>query len=866
MVSLLRCFCRVVCLRSRKHEAVDENPSWESGEDALVLQRPDTPVTVTSSTQRIGTMREAKSKRSALLSKTTRKRVTREMTQAKNFQVPQIDHREPIVEYCDTWIGASDESCLPQDPPLLCIPANANQLDLSESIVRDSSHNPKITIASRPSQGTGFHPSNIGYGESAAEALLQVPDMKIGNNLRNTQQLQSECLKSEHQGHDLVHTPKETKPRPLYKYPLGSSSSDLIDDYSSARETIETSLTPSSIFCSPCQISSARHDASSNALDDDLHSVPRVDAKQNLSTPDLRFKSEEHAEEYVIPDWRKRLSESRKATKSAPVLSAQKFPAPESAPTKTVPATLAQQSSPFQITSLSPDPEPALGQSCLSSEQGPTVAIVPSVLPGRQPSPDPLMILNLDTGLMEPITETIPQHDVEKLSSLGFRGRFQRSRPMIEENDIGSADTNIYCVLQRQLDGTVDMKSPETLDSTQSTIEATIAQITIPDRKPSSKYSRRTSSEHLSRKLSYHMSLSHRNSKQHGRDYSGGSLRASSGAWMYSFQEEYQECLLNGRFDSSSEDSLPKKCLTMEMAPALRESRSVKPRQSRFIEHLEDEFEAHPATTHIGRLTLAKGYDGTEDHPVGRRRGYGFDVIARENQEAAHLWERTLQAHGSELSAGKSRASFLSTRDKNVRAKASTSSSFSYYKPTHVLPSVLRRLRSRSTDTTDIAPDLVVVRPQGHKQQSDQSPDSWTRFPSHLKMERTGSAGSGDKVSTFDFASTIEPRPNQSFPTSRRHRKAHSMTSGMKGVVQTLNNRYKHERSDVRRLGKGHRSSVSNRGVLEYPDLELLPKLTPVVVRPPRLSKDQIVENVNVPVGSEAPSSVQAGKRREAAE
>ena len=622
--------------------------------------------------------------------------------------------------------------------------------------------------------------------------------------------------------------------------------------------------------------------------------------KQNISLPDLeRSKEIEHTEGYVMPDWRKRLGESRKATKSAPILAEHENPLPtKTTPmsTTTVPVALVHENCPIQTTSTLSAEEPIstntisvmsvhefestqaghivsakesvpvettsilstnieqaehtsleqryshVQSTIIRSEKEPIpTKVVPDVLEHEPFPEDALMVLNLDTGLMEPMSETLPQREVEKLAKFGFRGRFRPSNSTIKENDAEFIDCR-FDHMSHQLDGASDTNIFE-IENTRPAIEAAVAQITISTRQPSSNYSRKTSSEHSSRHLSYHLSLSRLNRKRNGRGHSGAFRRTSSGSWAHPFQKDYQECLQSGRFDSSSEDSLPRDHTIIDIPTISRTEIDTEHRQSRFTEHLEDEFDAHPATTHMERLTLARSYDGTEDRSAGGRRGYGFDVIARENEQAANLWERTLQAHAWEMSTenakvSKGRGRISPALDRIAETKTPTGSSFFLGRPS----SAIRRLtRSKSVDTMNVAPDFVIEKPNRRKHQWTRSTDSWTRFPSHTRSERSGSAGSSDNVTSYDFAMTIEPK--SSLLTNKRHkkhRKTHSMTFGIKDLVHTLANRYKNERGDFLRLEKGHRSSVSTGGVLRYPDLELLPKLSPVVMTPLGPDRDEV--------------------------
>lgn len=106
---------------------------------------------------------------------------------------------------------------------------------------------------------------------------------------------------------------------------------------------------------------------------------------------------------------------------------------------------------------------------------------------------------------------------------------------------------------------------------------------------------------------------------------------------------------------------------------------------------------------------------------------------------------------------------------------------------------------------------------------------SWCRYPSHNRVERSFSpAGTADHVFSRDFAiefrrfGIADEQKETKFP---RKKKSHSLTFG-KSIMNTLSQIYS---IDLRRQHKGHRSSISVGGKLEYPELEILPQLSPTL-------------------------------------
>lgn len=119
---------------------------------------------------------------------------------------------------------------------------------------------------------------------------------------------------------------------------------------------------------------------------------------------------------------------------------------------------------------------------------------------------------------------------------------------------------------------------------------------------------------------------------------------------------------------------------------------------------------------------------------------------------------------------------------------------------------------------------------------------SWCRYPSHNRVERSFSpAGTADNVVSRDFA--IEFRgfgiiDEQKETKSPRTMKSRSLTFG-KSIMNTLSQIYS---IDLRRQHKGHRSSISVGGKLEYPELEILPQSSPAL-RPLNVVAQQDITN-----------------------
>ncbi|KAH9881191.1 hypothetical protein J1614_001686 [Plenodomus biglobosus] len=129
---------------------------------------------------------------------------------------------------------------------------------------------------------------------------------------------------------------------------------------------------------------------------------------------------------------------------------------------------------------------------------------------------------------------------------------------------------------------------------------------------------------------------------------------------------------------------------------------------------------------------------------------------------------------------------------------------------------------------------------------------AWGRYPSHTRHDRTLSAGKLDRVETRDFAleaalrfasakdethddDLIDPAERLPSPVllpgekrkkkkvgSGRMAKSNSMTFG-KALMRNYTKMFRSQSTEFRRHGRGHRSSIASGGILEFPELELVP-------------------------------------------
>ncbi|KAK3714151.1 hypothetical protein LTR37_007953 [Vermiconidia calcicola] len=146
----------------------------------------------------------------------------------------------------------------------------------------------------------------------------------------------------------------------------------------------------------------------------------------------------------------------------------------------------------------------------------------------------------------------------------------------------------------------------------------------------------------------------------------------------------------------------------------------------------------------------------------------------------------------------------------------------------------------RSVPTKAIAEESAVQDTKPAKHSIGTSLDSWSRYPSHTRDERCGSAGRADAVIARDFAFDINPDVIQDAdededaspqskqsgkspakPAKRPLAKSRSLTFG--GIVRYYSNLF--HTSGFQ--GQNRRTSVTTGGRLEFPELEMLPPQLP---------------------------------------
>ena len=254
------------------------------------------------------------------------------------------------------------------------------------------------------------------------------------------------------------------------------------------------------------------------------------------------------------------------------------------------------------------------------------------------------------------------------------------------------------------------------------------------------------------------------------------------------------------------------------------------------------------------------------------------DAMGR-NKGANHVWDRALQAHQEEkaslflpqnkdlavhASPFRERSGSVSVRRASIegldpasRADDGSSTRVSTLCPTLQTPSeepseglytlVSRRSALVGRDDVSVGQEVATA----FERQGDRTDivGAWGRYPSHTRHDRTASAGKADNVQPRDFAleaaikfasvtddeDLIDPterRPStpllpgekkkQKKVGSGRIAKSNSMTFG-KTLMKNYAKMFRSQSTEFQRHGRGHRSSIASGGILEHPELELLP-------------------------------------------
>lgn len=157
-----------------------------------------------------------------------------------------------------------------------------------------------------------------------------------------------------------------------------------------------------------------------------------------------------------------------------------------------------------------------------------------------------------------------------------------------------------------------------------------------------------------------------------------------------------------------------------------------------------------------------------------------------------------------------------------------------------------------------------------HTRASAIPPASWSRFPSHSRAERSiSSAGKEDLVYARDFAMEVRVRNLSGGSKEEEEEEQEEQDWGEKyrrhtfekSMLRKLN---EYHGASLRPPGRGFRSSISVGGVLEYPELAILPALEAIPLASRAVSRAASRAVSPYPIDPESDLAMSGSRSREA--
>lgn len=242
------------------------------------------------------------------------------------------------------------------------------------------------------------------------------------------------------------------------------------------------------------------------------------------------------------------------------------------------------------------------------------------------------------------------------------------------------------------------------------------------------------------------------------------------------------------------------------------------------------------------------------------------------NEDAASVWERALREHSQEDRAishtrmGSTVSDMIGPRQLDPRTAASNGqvvrkrSSFLRTNDRRVPEPLEGAQLQAHLDAYTLPPRRADTRTRPTVEGTKRSPSavrasSWARYPSHTRPERsTSPAGVSDQVYSRDFAITpsgLVPKvfsEHEPSPLSNNSKKEKTETMSFgKRMLSTISSLYRGQSQELQRRlvneARGHRSSISEGGRLEYPELEMLGSISPPMPSPDIATKVRLEED-----------------------
>jgi len=301
--------------------------------------------------------------------------------------------------------------------------------------------------------------------------------------------------------------------------------------------------------------------------------------------------------------------------------------------------------------------------------------------------------------------------------------------------------------------------------------------------------------------------------------------------------DKFEQQISDGSYQSSSESLLQRELAAAETRIAPLPRANTLPKNSRFKEEL-DRISAEIALTNPVRRRVSNLDGGNEWNRASQ---------AITDKHATSIWERALREHSQEDAAlthtrlgSDSRVGPMDLPNNGKPVSARKAPTRPPLERSNKGMSLQERLASYKLPTPVKAPIKTPDTQETQRSASIHSTSSWTRYPSHTRFERSMSpAGEQDQVFTRDFASSLPTTPSGNSPTKHHfhHHGTHkeSQTFGQH-MLSSIKHIYRTQSQELQRRlaneARGNRSSISQGGVLEYPELEMLGAGSPVLMEP----------------------------------
>ena len=317
---------------------------------------------------------------------------------------------------------------------------------------------------------------------------------------------------------------------------------------------------------------------------------------------------------------------------------------------------------------------------------------------------------------------------------------------------------------------------------------------------------------------------------------------------LETFNLDIRRCRTNDNSSTPSSTPRPRARELLEADERIKQGATASTfiKDSQLREQIEDEPRGVAAlggqyVRGTGRSRTSSPRPSNEWFSSGKRNGYGYSFVPTESDDVTKIWGRALQNYVDDLKSvsHKSAGTVLHRHGRHsLRNRARHSpirKKSAIFRARGIATSLRENAKARNHDNLATeGPNITAFSKERQWQSqslSRRSLKSWSRFPSYSRLSRSDTpAGEADFVSTHDFVppTAAVTRMNDithSNLSLGKKKKSRSMTFG-RSLLRSWSRLYKSRSFDFRKFERGHRSSISIGGELEYPELEILPPLS----------------------------------------